>query len=301
MAFPTVSQRFQRMDEGRFGLLLMAPTIIILTVFLVGPILYAIWMSLNSMDLTISPDADFVGVQNYVQLVDDPAVQDAVPRTLYFAGLTVVFSTAMALLLALVLNESFRGRKWVRVFILLPWAVAPVVNGVLWRYMFHPQYGLINAALYALGLIKEYRVWLDNAAVSLAIASVASTWKALPFLALILLAALQSIPESLYRAAKMDGAGAWSRFRFVVLPHLRGILIFVVLLQIIVSLQAFDLIYTLTRGGPGTDTVVLNYLVYVNAFERLNLGNAAAMGILLALFIVGLSGLSLAFAVSRRR
>src|SRR5205807_4969351 len=126
----------------------------------------------------------------------------------------------------------FRGRKWVRVFILLPWAVAPVVNGVMWRYMFQPSYGLVNALLYSMGMIKEYRVWLDEAPVSLAVAAIATAWKALPFLTLVILAALQSIPESLYRAAKMDGAGAWARFRFVVLPHLRPILIFVGLLQI---------------------------------------------------------------------
>ena len=289
------------MDERRFGLLMLLPTALILFVFLVVPIVYALVMSMQNIDLTISSDADFVGLRNYGELLRDRAVRESVPRTLYFSALTVVFSASMALVLALVLNEPFRGRKWVRVFILLPWAVAPVVNGVLWRYMFQPQYGLVNALLYSLGVIKEYRVWLDDAPTALAIASMATTWKALPFLTLILLAAMQTIPESLYRAAKMDGAGAWARFRFIVLPQLRTTVIFVVLLQVIVSLQAFDLIYTLTRGGPGVSTVVLNYLTYVNAFERLTLGTASAMGVLLALLIILLSGLSLLFAFWRRR
>ena len=294
-------QRFNRLDETRFGLLLLAPTGMILLVFLVGPIIYALLMSTQQIDLTTSSDWTAAGLDNYGQLLQQRGVQEAAPRTLYFAALTVVVSVLLSLTLALILNEPFRGRKWVRVFILLPWAVAPVVNGVMWRYMFHPSYGLANALLYSLGVIKEYRVWLDEAPVSLAVAAIATAWKALPFLTLIILAALQSIPESLYRAAKMDGADAWSRFRYVVLPHLRPIIIFVVLLQIIVSLQVFDLIYTLTRGGPGTETVTLNYLVYVNAFERLSLGTASAMGVLLALLIIALSSLSLIFVIARRQ
>ena len=294
-------QRFNRMDETRFGLVLMAPTALILLVFLVGPIIYALLMSLQQIDLTTSPDWKAVGLDNYFQLLQTREVHEAAPRTLYFATLTVVVSTLLSLMLALILNEPFRGRKWVRVFILLPWAVAPVVNGVMWRFVFHPSYGLVNALLYSLGVIKEYRVWLDEAPVSLGIAAIATAWKALPFLTLIILAALQSLPESLYRAAKMDGAGVWSRFRYVVLPHLRPILIFVVLLQIIVSLQVFDLIFTLTRGGPGTGTVTLNYLVYINAFERLSLGTASAMGVLLALLIIGFSSLSLLFVIARRQ
>ena len=296
----TLWQRFNRMDETRFGLLLLAPTALILLVFLVGPVIYALLMSTQQIDLTTSPDWSAVGLDNYVQLLQQRGVQEAAPRTLFFAAVTVAVSTLLSLLLALILNEPFRGRKTVRVFILLPWAVAPVVNGVMWRYVFHPSYGLVNAILYSMGAIKEYRVWLDQAPVALTVAAIATAWKALPFLTLIILAGLQSIPESLYRAAKMDGAGSWSRFRFVVLPHLRPILIFVVLLQIIVSLQVFDLIYTLTRGGPGTETVTLNYLVYVNAFERLSLGTASAMGVLLALLIIALSSVSLLFIIARR-
>ena len=296
----TLGQRFHRMDETRFGLLLLSPTGLILLIFLVGPIFYALMMSTQQIELTISPDQTAVGLDNYVQLLREPAVQDSVPRTLFFAALTVVVSALLSLCLALVLNESFRGRRWVRVFIMLPWAVAPVVNGVMWRYLFHPSYGLVNALLFNLGVIHQYKVWFDDALISLCIASMATAWKALPFLTLIILAALQSIPESLFRAAKMDGAGVWSRFRYIVLPHLRNILIFVVLLQTIVSLQVFDLIFTLKRGGPGDGKVVLSYLIYNNAFERLSLGMASALGVLLALLIIGLSGLSLLFVVARR-
>jgi multiple sugar transport system permease protein len=293
-------QRFHRMDETRFGLLLLSPTVLMLLAFLAVPIVYALVMSFQSIELTISPDRDFVWFANYADLLSDRRVQEAVPRTLYFAALTISLSTLLALTLALVLNEPFRGRKWVRVFMLLPWAVAPVVSGVMWRYMFHPSYGLINALLYSSGLIRQYVVWFDDPLFALSIAAAATTWKALPFLTLILLAAMQSIPEALFRAAKMDGANIFQRFRYVTLPHMRGILIFVIVLQLIGSLQVFDLIFTLTRGGPGEGTTVLNFLTYINAFERLSLGAASAMAVVLALLIMLLSGLSLSFAATLR-
>ncbi|MCB0122014.1 MAG: sugar ABC transporter permease, partial [Caldilineaceae bacterium] len=222
-------------------------------------------------------------------------------RTFYFAALTIVLSTGFALALALILNEQFPGRRPVRVLVMLPWAVAPVVSGVLWRYIFQSNYGLLNALLYQLGVIKSYVVWLDKPTLALSIAAIATAWKTIPFLTLIMLAALQSIPESLFRAARMDGAGLWARFRFVTLPHLRNILIFAVVLQIIVSLQTFDLIFTLTRGGPGQGTVVLSFLVYINAFERLSLGKASALALLLAILIMVMGSLSLLSIQTRRQ
>lgn len=299
-AAPTLNQRFNRMDEARFGLLLILPTALILFLFLVLPILYAVLMSFQRIELTVSPDWSFAGLTNYAAILNDRLVRESITRTLVFAALAVVVTVVLSLIQALVLNEPFRGRGLARVLILLPWAVAPVVNGVMWRFLFHSSYGLVNAILYSLGIIPRYQVWMDNAPLALTVAAIATAWKGMPFITLIILAALQSIPESLYRAAKMDGAGLWSRFRFVTLPHLRTTLIFAVLLQTIVSLQVFDLIYTLTRGGPGQGTVVLSYLVYANAFERLSLGRASAMAVLLAMLIMALSALALSLMLQRR-
>lgn len=294
-------QRFHRMDEVRFGLLLLLPTSLILLVFLGIPIAYALVMSFQQIELTISQERPFVGLDNYVEVLTERAVRESVGRTLFFAALTIVASVLPALALALILNEQFRARRPVRVLVMLPWAVAPVVSGVLWRYMFHSNYGLANALLYQLGFIANYVVWLDKATLALSIAAVATAWKSIPFLTLIILAALQGIPEALFRAARMDGAGVWARFRFVTLPHLRNILIFVVVLQIIVSLQTFDLVFTLTRGGPGQGTVLLSFLVFVNAFERLSLGKASALALLLALLIICMGSLSLLSMISRRQ
>lgn len=297
----TLRQRIARMDEARFGLLLLIPTALVLLVFLVLPIGYAVLMSFQRIELTAGPARPWVGLKNYADVLATRAVHESLGRTLFFAALTIVVSTLLALTLAVVLNEEFRGRRLSRVFVLLPWAVAPVVSGVMWRFMFHSNYGLVNALLLQLGLIERYQVWLNDARVALSIAAVATSWKTLPFLTLIILAALQSIPESLYRAARMDGAGSVTRFRYITLPHLRGILVFVVVMQTIVSMQAFDLIFTLTRGGPGQGTVVLSYLVFLNAFERLSLGTAAALAVLLAILIVVMGSLSLLLMTRRER
>jgi multiple sugar transport system permease protein len=294
-------QRFHRMDETKFGLLLLSPAMVVLLGILGIPIGYAIVMSFQRIELTISPKRPFVGLENYAEVLSSPALHASVWRTLVFAAMTVVSSVLLALVLALLLNEQFRGRKVVRVLFLLPWAVAPVVSGVLWRFLFQSNYGLVNAVLYQLGVIKQYVTWLNDATIALSIASIATTWKTTPFLMLIILAALQSIPESLFRAARMDGAGPWARFRAITLPHLRGILVFSVVMQTIVSLQTFDLIFTLTRGGPGQETVVLSFLVFINAFERLSLGAASAMAILLAILIIIAGSLSMLFMLSRRR
>jgi len=297
----TFWQRFHRMDEVKFGLLLLSPTIVILLIFLGIPILYALIMSFQQIELTISPARPWVGLDNYADVLTARAVHNSLGRTFYFVALTIILSMALALSLALTLNERFLGRQPVRVLVMLPWAVAPVVSGVLWRYIFQSNYGLLNALLYQLGIISNYVVWLDKPTVALSIAAIATAWKTIPFLTLIMLAALQSIPEALFRAARMDGASLWARFRFVTLPHLRNILIFSVVLQIIVSLQTFDLIFTLTRGGPGQGTTVLSFLVYINAFERLSLGTASALALLLALLIMVMGSLSLLSVQSRRQ
>ncbi len=288
-------RRIHRLDEARFGLIMLAPTVLLFVVLILLPIVYALALSLHKIELTVSPVWKFTGLMNYLRVITDKQVVAAVPRTLYFGAVMVSFTTILALLLALVLNEPFFGQKIFRALVLLPWAVAPVVSGVMWKYMFHQKYGLVNATLFYFGIIDNYVLWFDDPLVALTIAAFASIWKALPFATIIILAAMQSIPESLYRAAKMDGALVWDRFRYVTIPHIRGIIIFVVILQVISGLQAFDLIYTLTRGGPGQATVMLNFLTWVNAFERLSIGMAASMAITLAIVIMGLSAVANSF------
>jgi multiple sugar transport system permease protein len=306
IAVPGLRHRFinriNRMGEAPFGLLLLLPAAFLLLLVNWLPILYAIRTSFQQVELTISPDRPWVGLGNYREFLSDSLVWESFVRTIGFASMTVAVGTVVAMVTALTLNENFPGRAFIRVIILLPWAVASLVTGVMWRYLFNGRFGVVNAVLYKFGFIDQYVDWLGDSHRALVIAAVATAWKLVPFLALMLLASLQSIPESLYRSAKMDGAGVWRRFTVITFPHLRSVFAVVVVYQIVSALLAFDLIYGFTKGGPGYGTTVLNYLIYIEAFERLSLGMASAMSLALTLLIVAISALSVvAIAGGRRR
>ena len=185
--------------------------------------------------------------------------------------------------------------------LLLPWAIASLVTGVMWNYLFNAKFGVINAILTKAGVIDSYINWLGEPRNALVIAGVATAWKMVPFLALLMLAALQSIPESLHRSAKMDGANVWWRFRIITVPHLRGVFAVVIVYQVVGALLAFDLIYGFTRGGPGYGTTVLNYYIYILAFDRFTLGVAAALASLMTLLILAISSVSLLAVGGRRK
>ncbi len=288
-----MASRIRRMSEARFGVLLLLPAAALLLVVNFLPVLYALRTSFQRVNLTISPAKPWVGLANYRAIFRDPLVWDSFVRTIGFAAVTIVVGTTVAAVTALTLNEQFPGRSIARVLLLLPWAVASLVTGVMWNYLFNTKFGVINAALFKLGIIDHYINWLGDPRNALIIAGVATAWKMMPFVALLMLASLQSIPESLYRSAKMDGANVWHRFRVITLPHLRTVLAVVIVYQIVGALLSFDLIYGFTKGGPGYGTTVLNYLIYTEAFERLRLGVASAMSMLMTVLILVISGASL--------
>lgn len=300
LAKPNLASRINRMGEAWFGLLLLLPAALILIVMNFLPILYAAKTSFQRVNLTISLSKPWVGFDNYRLILNDSLVWESLVRTIQFAVVTIVVGTLVAGITALTLNEQFPGRSLARVLLLLPWAVASMVTGVMWNYLFNTKFGVINAALLKLGIIDEYINWLGEPRDALIIAGVATAWKMVPFLALLMLASLQSIPESLYRSAKMDGANVWHRFRQITLPHMRTVLAVVIVYQVVGALLSFDLIYGFTKGGPGYGTTVLNYLIYIEAFERLRLGVASAMSMLMTVLILVVSGASV-FAIGGGR
>lgn len=296
----SLASRIHRMSEGRFGLMLLLPAMLLLLIVNVAPVLYALRTSFQKVNLTVSLERPYVGLDNYRHIFEDSLVWDSFMRTIGFAAVTIGVGTLVASITALTLNEQFPGRSLARVLLLLPWAVASMVTGVMWNYLFNTKFGVINAVLLKLGIIDEYINWLGESRQALIIAGVATAWKMMPFLALLMLASLQSIPEALYRSAKMDGANVWHRFRVITLPHLRSVLAVVVVYQVVGALLAFDLIYGFTKGGPGYGTTVLNYLIYIEAFERLSLGIASAMSMLMTILILAISGVSLLVVGGRR-
>jgi multiple sugar transport system permease protein len=183
----------------------------------------------------------------------------------------------------------------------MPWAIASVVAGVFWRFIFDTHFGIINGVLIGWGFITEPINWLQSTGQAVVIAIVAQAWRSVPLLAVLLLAALKTIPATLYRAARMDGATSWQSFRFITLPAIRPTLIVVGILQIIIGLQVFDLLFTLTNGGPGRTTYVLVYAIYDLAFRSVSLGYASAVTVVLFGIIVLCSLALLAFQLRRRR
>ena len=273
-------------------LLLLPPTLIVIGIILL-PIGYTAWLSTRRADLSSADPWRSAGGQNYTDQLSDSNVHDALFRTLFFGSVTVALCLFAALITALVIRERFFGRGLLLVIVLIPWAIPPAVNGIFWKYIFSPDFGLLNAVLFKIGIIDQYQTWLAGSSTqALTFAAIGESWKFTPFIALILLVALESIPTSVYRAAKIDGATRLRSFWHITLPSIRRTLLLAGIFQGLFTLQTFDLIFVLTRGGPGFDTTTLNFLVYREAFEFLSLGRASALGILLAAFALILAGIA---------
>ncbi len=295
-----ISRRFDRLSERRFALLVSVPGLILVGLIVLPPTLAVFGLSLFRIELAKDDLTPFVGLRNYlVRLPEDTEVLAAIPRTLFFAAMSTAVTLPLALVTALVLNRGFRGVSIFFMALLMPWAVASIVAGIFWRFIFDTNHGIINGVLIGLGLMGEPFNWLSSTEQAVGIALVAQAWKSVPLLTILLLAALKGIPEALYRAARMDGATAWESFRFITLPAIKNTLIVVGVLQVILGLQVFDLLYSLTSGGPGRDTYVLIYAIYTITFEQISLGYGAAIAVLLFLGTVAASLVLLLFV--RRR
>ena len=269
-----VSRSALRKREIRFALLLVLPAVLIVFGLYVYPALLTIVYSFSNVDMASLSVKNFVGLTNYTNLLSDPDFRTTIVRTIYFSSMIVLVTVVISFLIALLLNKNFVGRNILRTTILLPWAIPPVVSGVLWGQMFHAEAGTINALLYQLGLSKGNIVWLGDPNLALHIIILAEVWRFLPFTTLFILAGMQNIPKALYDAVSMDGATSWQKFRHITLPLTMPVLLPVIIVQFTWAMKAFDSIFVLTRGMQGTTT--LNYYVYKEAFEYYSLGPASA-------------------------
>lgn len=281
----------------------MAPVLLVLLGVLAYPIADAIILSFS--DVTFAPTGlqrQLIGTGNYERLLSDPTFATALRNSLYFTAVEVVAVVLIGLVVALLLDTSAGRRPIFPVILLIPWALAPVANAVLWKWIYNANHGILNAIGLQLGLIDQKVIWLGDPWLALNMILVADAWKAIPFISLLLLAGLQTIPGHLYRAARVDGASAWARFRFVTLPGLRIPLLVAIVLQSIWALKVFDLIYVLTKGGPLDGTVVLNFLAWRVTFNFLDVGYGAAIAnVLFVLMFVLAIGYVRALDPARRR
>jgi ABC-type sugar transport system permease subunit len=268
------------------------PAVIVLLTVLAYPILASLYLSFQRIrfageGLSIS----WFGASNYAQLLRDELFQAALLRSAYFTFVEVSAVVVLGLGVALLLNHPLGRNAAYRVVLLVPWALAPVANAVLWKWIYNANYGVLNAALSGLGVIDQNVVWLGSPWLALNMILLADIWKAVPFIALLLLAGLQNIPNYLYRAARLDGANTWQQFVHVTLPGLKTSLVISVVLQSIWALKVFDLIYVLTKGSPADSTVLLNYLAWRETFSNLDIGYGAAIAnvLFLMMFLLALA------------
>jgi multiple sugar transport system permease protein len=208
---------------------------------------------------------------------------------------TVAATTVLAVLVALLLNEAFPGQRLLNALLLLPWATPSVVNGLMWKWIYDPSYGLLNGLLVQLGVLERYRAWLGDPDLTLLLIANAAVWKQMPLAALLLIVTMKAIPEDLYRAAKVDGAGAFRRFLHVTLPALRPGLMLVLVYETMISIRHFDLFLIMTQGGPGDASFTLSWFIYVETFRSLRFGTGAALSYILAMATFLLSYLFIRF------
>jgi ABC-type sugar transport system permease subunit len=279
-SLPSFSKR--KRDDNLFTILLLLPAGLIMAVVTIYPLVRSFIISLLKWDLTKHElTHPFIGLKNYSYILNDPTFWKSANITLYFVIGDVIITIILALSIALLLNREFRGRNLVRMVALLPWAIPGVVNGVMWKWILNPSYGALNGLLYSLGFIDKYIIWLGNPTSALILCILTDVWKEAPFIMLLLLAALQTIPKDLYEAAKVDGANVFQSFWNVTIPLIKPTLFVAITLRTIWALKSFDLIYTLTAGGPSGGTTVIGYYTYLKTFISMNLGRGSAVAYLM--------------------
>jgi multiple sugar transport system permease protein len=264
----------------------VTPVVFLVALFTLFPLLYALLTSLQRVVLTQPKSSPFVGLENYADVLGEAAFANAAKNTLWFAAVSVPLVTIAGLAVALLLNQRIRGFGILRVLVLLPWSIPLVSAGIIWRLLLHGNFGALNGALLQLGVIDSYASWLSSPKLAMWSVIVVHVWREFPLPAILFLAGLQTIPTDVIDAAKVDGAGAWSRFRHVVLPLLKGPLLIVLVYETMIAIAVFDLVYVLTGGGPGSATTLISWFAYAVSFKFLNLGQGAALSFLISAAIL---------------
>ncbi len=285
----------REVSAGTFAALMNVPTGICLALVLAYPVLYAGYLSVHRVGLgqLRKGEFPFAGLDNYARLFDDRLFWVALKNTFIFTGITVGAEIVLAVAIALLINQtSLWTSRATRLLILLPYAVPPIANGLIWSFMYSFQFGFLNRILFSLGWIDAPIIWAGNPDTALLAVTVPYVWRTLPFAILLVHAALQGIPRELYEAAAVDGATAWERFRHITLPLLRPIIAVILILRTSFSFAVFEEILAITQGGPGDATWVAAWYSYKISFAPPNnfgMGSASAyvLALLIGLLAIG--------------
>jgi multiple sugar transport system permease protein len=262
------------------------PALALVLLFTIYPVAHTLWTSLHRV-MILFPGEPFVGLANYQAALGSAFFVTALLNSLWFTLISAPLIVLLGLGVAHLLLAEFRGRFLVRSVVILPWVLPGAISAVIWIWIFHPSWGILNLVLYELGLIERYVPWLTDPSLVRMSVIVAHVWTQFPFAAVLLMAALTAIDPQLYEAAKIDGAGRWQRFRFVTFPQIKAMVVVLLVYGALVAFTSYDLVYAMTAGGPGTATTLLSFQIWRESFSMYNFGNGAAIAFVTVLISLG--------------
>ena len=280
-------------------LLLNIPALLLTFIILLISFGYAVYISFFDWKLT-NPPMRFIGFGGYTKLFKDPIFVESLNNTLFFTVSVVFFTCLFGLLIAITINRPFKGKGFFRAAIFIPWAIMPIVIGLLWSWIFNSRFGVFNYLLLKMGLIKEYIPILSSEKFAMYSVILACVWRNTPFAALLIIAGLQAIPKECYEAAAVDGASKFQIFLHIILPLLRSSLLLVVTFVTMIALRIFDIVYSMTAGGPAHATTVLGWYTYSTSFLRYDLGKGARIGIVIAVITMIFALIYIKFFYTKR-
>ena len=274
---------FER-NDAKLAAVLIAPSLVLVLGVVAYPLIYSFVMSFGDVEFANIKDYDFVGFTQYIKTFTDPEFIQSIQVSAKFVFSTVAVKLVLGTLIALMLKEKFVGRSLARALIIIPWATPFVVVGLMWKWMLHSKVGVFNFFLLRLGIIEEYIPFLSSKTFAMPCVVLADVWQGTPFFVIIILAGLQTIPEDLYEAAHMDGAGGVKAFFTITLPLIKFPLFISTILGTIFAINSFDLFFVLTKGGPGKITTNATLFDWNNAFKFYHLSYASAISYVILMF-----------------
>jgi ABC-type sugar transport system permease subunit len=275
-----------RQQDARLGWLFLAPSLIVILGVTLWPILTTLVLSFYDAPTGINQTRTFIGLGNYLNLLKDQTFWETIGRTMYFTVVSVSLELVIGLGIAQLIASRPWGWQFLRFALIIPWAVPTIVNGAMWRWIYSADFGALNGILLQLGLIEHYIPWLTRTDMAMNLIILADLWHVMPFVALILQAALATLPAEMEEAASVDGASAFQRFWFIRLPLLRPAILVALIVRTVDAFRVFDIAYIITSGGPAFKTVTITYLTYLNTFSYGKPGVGAALSFLISIFII---------------
>jgi ABC-type sugar transport system permease subunit len=263
---------------------MLLPAIVVIAVISLLPVLFTFVLSFTDTPLSNPMPQNFVALENYLHFLKNADFWSSIWRTLYFTIVSVGLELLLGLGIALLIHAKPPAWQFLRASLIIPWAVPTIVNGAIWRWIYNADFGALNVVLFSLGFIEKYQAWLTKPFIAMNLVIVADIWHSVPFIALILQAALATIPAELEEAAMMDGATVWQRFTRIRLPLLRPAILVALVVRTVEAFRVFDIIYVITQGGPAFGTVTISYLTYLESFTYGHLGSGSALSFLISAF-----------------